>query len=173
MSAIANEGDKFATSGGHWYAADGSPAYTQPNKSKPGEVRGTTLRDAKKLGLVPSVTGILNMAAKPQLERWKLNQLMMAALTLPAIDGESVRDYEARLWKDSNEQSNSARDKGTEIHGYIESHFENGSHADNPYVIAVVNCLNAPLLVARSGAPKSHFLVSRGTVGKSIYTLLR
>ena len=122
---------------GHWYAQDGSPAYTQPNASKPGESRPTTIRDAKKLDLVPSVTGIINMAAKPALERWKLQQLMMSALTLPAVDGESVSDYEARLWEDSNAQAKEARDKGTEIHGYIESFFVDGSHADNPYVDAV------------------------------------
>ena len=127
--------------GGHWYAQDGAPAYTQPNKSKPGESRPTTIRDAKKLDLVPSVTGILNMAAKPALERWKLQQLMMAALTLPAIDGESVSEYESRLWEDSNAQAKEARDKGTEIHGFIEGWFEKREATDNPYVLAVLHAL--------------------------------
>jgi len=57
--------ESFATSSGHWYAQDGSAAYTQPNKSKPGQTRPTTLRDAKKFDLVPSVTGIIGMADKP------------------------------------------------------------------------------------------------------------
>lgn len=132
---------KIVTESGHWYAPDGSPAYTQPNASKPGESRPTTIRDAKKLGLVPSVTGIINVAAKPALERWKLNQLMMAALTLPAIEGESVSDYESRLWEDSNAQAKEARDKGTEIHGFIESYFEKREATDNPYVLAVLHAL--------------------------------
>lgn len=131
----------YTSDSGHWYAQDGSPAYTQPNKSKPGEVRNTTLRDAKALNLVPSVTTILNVAAKPQLERWKANQIMMAALTLPQIEGETLSEFESRIWKDANAQSNEAKDKGTEIHGYIESYFETGNYADNPYVMAVSKCL--------------------------------
>lgn len=133
--------NEFATSSGHWYAKDGAPAYTQPNKSKPGEHRPTTLRDAKKLDLVPSVTTILQVASKPQLERWKLNQVMMAALTLPPVDGESLAEFEARVWEDSNAQAKEARDKGTEIHGYIEAFYTNGTHSDNPYVQAVGKAL--------------------------------
>ena len=129
--------EAFATSSGHWYKQDGTPAYTQPNKSKPGQERATTLRDAKALNLVPSVTTILNVAAKPQLERWKANQIMMAALTLPPIEGESLKEFEARIWEDSNAQAIEARDKGTEIHGYIESFYQSGKHSDNPYVKAV------------------------------------
>ena len=133
--------NEFATSGGHWYDSDGNPAYTQPNKSKPGEARPTTLRDAKKLDLVPSVTGILGVADKPALNRWKLRELMKAALTIPALPDESGSDYESRLWEASNEKSKTSRDKGTEIHGYIESFFESGANADNPYVDAVSQLL--------------------------------
>jgi len=131
----------YTSESGHYYAQDGSPAYTQPNKSKGGD-RPTTLRDAMKLDLVPSVTTILNVAAKPQLERWKANQIMMAALTLPQVEGESLKDFESRIWADANAQSNEARDKGTEIHGYIEAYFETGAYADNPYVIGVVSALD-------------------------------
>ena len=68
----------------HWYAKDGTPMYTVPAKS--GEPRATTLRDAKKMGLLPSVTTIMKSAASPGLEAWKLNQMMLAALTLPRVD---------------------------------------------------------------------------------------
>jgi hypothetical protein len=65
----------------HWYDRDGKPAYTV--KAKDGSDRPATLRDARKLNLVPSVTTIIRCAAAPGLELWKANQLMMAALTLP------------------------------------------------------------------------------------------
>lgn len=130
----------FAKSSGHWYTREGEPAYTQPNKSRGGE-RPTTIRDARKLDLVPSVTTIIDVMAKPGLERWKLNQLMLAALTLPAVEGEDLKTYESRLWEDANAQSEQARQRGTEIHGYIEAYFMDGKYADNPYVVAVRECL--------------------------------
>ena len=65
----------------HWYAKDGTPVYEVPRASGEG-MRNTTLRDARKMSLVPSVTTIINIAAKPGLEAWKLNQLLLAALTL-------------------------------------------------------------------------------------------
>ena len=151
---------------GHWYDAEGNPAYTQPNASKPGETRPSTLRDAKKLDLVPSVTGIIKMAAKPALERWKLQQLMMAALTLPAIDGESVSDYEARLWEDSNAQAKNARDKGAEIHGYVESFFTDGSNDENPYVVAVDRAICGAFSPQEEWLPEKSFASGLGFGGK-------
>lgn len=59
----------------HWYRPDGTSCHTVPNKSKPGESRATSLTDARKLGLLPSVTTILDLLDKPQLTDWKLEQL--------------------------------------------------------------------------------------------------
>jgi len=53
----------------HWYTKDGEPAYTIERADGKG-FRNTTLRDAKKLGLLPSVTTILGVAAKPGLQNW-------------------------------------------------------------------------------------------------------
>lgn len=59
----------------HWYDVTGKACHTVPNKSKPGESRATSLTDARKLGLLPSVTTILDLLDKPQLTDWKLEQL--------------------------------------------------------------------------------------------------
>jgi hypothetical protein len=67
---------------GHWYKKDGSPAYTTIGKT--GE-RATTLRDARKLGLLPSVTTINGMLSKAGLDTWKQQQVLLAALTLPRL----------------------------------------------------------------------------------------
>lgn len=109
----------FATSE-HWYTRDGEPAYTV--KGSTGE-RPTTLRDARKLNLVPSVTSIINVAAKPGLEKWKQQQLLLAALTLPKINSESEDEYIDRIIRDSKEQGKAAADAGTEIHASIESFY--------------------------------------------------
>ena len=104
----------------HWYTRDGEPAYTV--KGKDGE-RPTTLRDARKLSLIPSVTSILNVASKPGLEKWKQQQLLLAALTLPKIDSESEDQYIDRIIRDSKEQGKAAADAGTEIHASIEAFY--------------------------------------------------
>jgi len=112
----------------HWYDRAGTPAYTVTAKS--GEQRPTTLRDARKLNLVPSVTTILSVAAKPALELWKLNQMMYACLTLPKVDGETEERFIERIVKDSKEQAKKAAERGTIIHGALESFYEGVSLAD-------------------------------------------
>jgi hypothetical protein len=103
----------------HWYGQDGSPQYTV--KAKDGSDRPTTLRDARKMDLVPSVTTILKVAAKPALEAWKQEQMLLAALTLPRNLGESEKDLIARIVFDSKETAKNAAERGTRIHESIES----------------------------------------------------
>jgi hypothetical protein len=59
----------------HWYDVTGKACHTVPNKSKPGESRPTSLKDARVLGLLPSVTTILDILDKPQLTDWKMEQV--------------------------------------------------------------------------------------------------
>lgn len=134
----------FAKESGHWYDREGTPAYTVIGNN--GKERPTTVRDARKHGLVPSVTGIIRCAASPGLERWKAEQLLLAGLTLPKREGESEKDWLARVWRDSQEQGKAAAEKGTQIHAAIESHLA-GKPVDAewwPYVKAVKDAL-APL----------------------------
>jgi hypothetical protein len=127
---------EFATSAGHWYALDGTPCYT--TLSKDGTERPTTLRDARKLALVPSVTTIIRQAAAPALEKWKRDQLMMAALTLPRRPHESEIDWLRRVEQDSQETGRKAADRGTEIHGAIERYYRQGFYAGSHS--SVVDC---------------------------------
>lgn len=110
----------IATEAGHWYTRDGEPFYEI--QSNNGTMRPTTLRDARKLSLVPSVTMIMRCAASPQLEKWKQDQLLMSALTLPKADGETLEEFSSRVVEDSQRQTLEARDAGTAIHGSIERH---------------------------------------------------
>ena len=68
---------KYTAESGHWYDRDGKPAYTVIGKN--GKERNTTLRDAREKDLVTSVTTILKVAAAPGLERWKQEQVLLAA----------------------------------------------------------------------------------------------
>jgi hypothetical protein len=80
----------------HWYRPDGSSCHTVPNKTKPGESRPTTLRDARALSLLPSVTTILGILDKPQLNDWKLEQLtkeFQRRLQVLVGPAENLRPY--------------------------------------------------------------------------------
>jgi hypothetical protein len=120
MTLIAKDG--HAQESGHWYTRDGIPRYTVIGKN--GKERNTTLRDARTESLVPSVTTVLNVMAKPALIQWLQKQVLMAALTLPRIDGEPEDDYIARIMIDSKEQGRKAADDGTAIHASIQGFYE-------------------------------------------------
>lgn len=125
----------------HWYGKDGSPTYTVTAKN--GEQRPTTLRDAKKMGLLPSVTTIMKAAASPGLEAWKMNQMMLAALTLPRADGESEVSFIKRIQADSREHAKMAAERGTAVHAAIERFYEGTIEVESlPYVEAVYKAVN-------------------------------
>jgi hypothetical protein len=113
------------TEQGHWYDAQGNPRYTIVGKN--GKERNTTLRDAREHGFLPSVTSIIRQAAAPGLEMWKQKQVLLAALTLPRIDGEPEDTYLDRIIRDSQEQGRKAAEKGTQIHAAIQGHYEGQS----------------------------------------------
>jgi len=104
----------FAPDSAHWYRSDGVPLHTV--LSAKGELRPTTLRDARKLGLLPSVTNILGVIAKPELTAWLQEQAVLAALTLPRIAGESEDAFAKRVVADSLTTRDGAADFGTAFH---------------------------------------------------------
>jgi hypothetical protein len=124
---------------GHWYTKDGSPAYTTVGKT--GE-RPTTLRDARKLGLLPSVTTINGMLSKAGLDTWKQQQVLLAALTLPRQDGEPEQEWLARVMQDSKATGREAAERGTAIHAIIEAYFEQVYMPEKPpYLDAIDKAL--------------------------------
>lgn len=121
----------------HWYDRSGKPAYEQ--RTAGGGVRPTDLRDARRLGLVPSVTTVLSVLAKPALTNWLVEQGIMAALTLPRVDGESERDFLARIREDSKAQTRAAAEEGNRIHDACEMAIKGRAYpkAYEPHVAAV------------------------------------
>jgi hypothetical protein len=112
----------IASEAGHWYWPDGRTAYEQPNKSKPGEMRPTSLGDAKKLGLYPSVTGVMDIKAKPQLVEWIKKQIVAACWHGRANENEDCDAYVKRIMTQYRQEgiAAKAKDAGTEIHKCIE-----------------------------------------------------
>ena len=107
----------------HYYRIDGTPVYTVIGKN--GKERPTTLRDLKKMGdLVPSVTSIIKLAARPMLQQWIIDQHILACLTTERYENESEEAYIARIKADANEQSKKAMEKGTIVHACIQGGYE-------------------------------------------------
>lgn len=106
----------------HWYRRDGTPQYSV--EAAKGGMRATTLRDARKMNLIPSVTTIIKCAASPGLEAWKLNQMLLAALTLPRGQDESEESFVSRVVADSKEHAKMAAERGTRVHAAVEKHYE-------------------------------------------------
>lgn len=154
-SAVAQEG-------GHWYARNGDPCYTQPD-GKP-----TTLRHARKQLLVPSVTTVTGIMAKPGLQNWLVNQALDAALTLPRIDGETLEEFKQRAIKDAGEQAAKARDNGTAIHGSMELAIQgkpyDAAHLD--HVKATMTECDANGLFLSQGEAERSFAHALGYGGK-------
>lgn len=108
----------MATNSEHWYRRDGSSCYSLPTKN--GGERAVSLRWDRALGLVPSVTTVLAVIAKPALTNWMVRQGIMAALTLPRIPYETDEAFLSRIDTDGRQQAKDAADEGTRIHDAIE-----------------------------------------------------
>jgi hypothetical protein len=132
--------DARAAESTHWYTRTGDPMYTVPSK-KDGSQRPTTLRDARERNLVPSVTTILNIAAKPGLNVWLQEQAILAALTLPRYENEPESVWLKRVVQDSKSQAREAADLGTEIHTAVQGFYE-GKRA-SAFPIHVQTCTKA------------------------------
>jgi hypothetical protein len=108
----------FNPENAHWYQRDGKPLHSVP--STKGEPRPTTLRDARKLGLLPSVTNVLGVINKPELIEWKMTQAVLAALTLPRCEGEDLGVFAKRVVEDAQSQVRNAADFGSAFHAGAE-----------------------------------------------------
>lgn len=105
----------------HWYSSDGKPCHWQEKKDGSGTTP-TTLAHARKLSLLPSCTTIIKILAKPALTEWLCRNAATAALTTPRIDGEALDAFLERiLRKDATDESEKAKDLGTQIHAAIEA----------------------------------------------------
>ena len=105
-------------SSGHWYDAEGRSAHVILGKN--GKERNTTVADARKMGLLPSVTSLQGILHKEQLVSWRIEQAIMSALTLPKEEGEDLGEYAKRVVKDSKEQTTKAADHGSAMHACME-----------------------------------------------------
>ena len=107
MSTIRFDG------GSHFYAKDGKPRHE------------ATLREARKEVLYPSVTTIDKDIFKNDfLERWKMNQLVIAASENPRQPHQNAQQYSQHIYDLSMEKSRTAIEFGKELHDAMEKYPE-------------------------------------------------
>lgn len=140
---IATDARVHSNTSCHWYHGDGRRCFEVPYADPAKGFRPTTLRDARKLGLVPSVTTVLNVLDKPGLNAWKAEMTALAVLTAPRLDGEPLDAFVKRVLqtdRDQDSESTKARELGTAIHAAIELALSDEFYAEHlkAYVEPVV-----------------------------------
>ena len=118
----------------HWYLRDGTPFHEIAKKDGTGN-RPVTLADARKVMALPSVTNVLGVLAKPGLDAWKIEQGIMAALTLPRTQDEPLDAFAHRVVADMGEQVEKAADFGTAIHNACEVYARNKELPTDPKLL--------------------------------------
>lgn len=91
----------------HWYDRECQPQHH------------TNIRGAKKCGYYPSVTSYLKVWPKPALDRWKIEQAILSAITLPRLKDESDDAFAKRVAIDMGEEAKSAAAIGSDLHGLM------------------------------------------------------
>lgn len=107
----------------HWYSRDGLPVYEVPSADGKSMVT-PDIRHARKLGLLPGFTSVNKVLYSFGLERYKIRQGILAALTLPRGEGEDDESYFKRLDEDRQAHAKGRADEGTVIHAAIQQHLE-------------------------------------------------
>lgn len=99
--------------------------------------REPTLRDARKVNAVPSVTTVLQLLRQIGLDKWKMERIAKAAYEI-GRRGEPF-DFSI-LWGIAMEPADTAADFGTEVHAGISCWLNNLEfHTSNIPVLRVVN----------------------------------
>ena len=111
---IVRKPKKITSSGQHWYTLTGEACHVQPDG------KNTNIGHARKQNLVPSVSGVLGIVEKYHLTKWKCDQMVKKCIDNPHIDGESVKDYIARIHGYAKIDQHKILDFGNRVHKAIE-----------------------------------------------------
>jgi len=97
--------------GSHWYTKSGEAQHD------------ADLRVARKATLYPSVTTVdKDVFINPFLDKWKQDQILIAAGDNHLQPHENAQQYAQRIWDISMEKSRVAMEFGNKIHDAIENH---------------------------------------------------
>ena len=112
----------------HWYTKNGKAMHKVPGKTV--AERDTTITDARKMGLLPSVSGITKVWANQGLDRWKQNATIEATLNYCRADWtgdwSTFKQHEedhfyGEIRARADDGMNAASSLGVKIHAAIEA----------------------------------------------------
>lgn len=161
----------LATESGHWYLADGSPYYTVAKADGKGE-RPVTIRDARKVNAVPSVTTVTKLIVGPGLQYYFQRQMFEAVLRMEWQHGDDTDALFERCRTASKEHAASRAEAGTALHGAIEQFMRGELVSDKTYLPHIANIVRATAqygLDISKGDPEKSFAHPLGFGGKCDY----
>lgn len=147
------------------------PRHFVPNASRPGELRASTIRDAKKNGWYGSVTTIQNLLDKPALNDWRISEHLKIAYELREEAGMASLESWMQFVKDQTQAAlDAAPQAGTDFHDSMEK-FILGSLPDNhEHFIACAATADAlrkyTQVDAHVWVPEKSFVHEMGFAGK-------
>jgi hypothetical protein len=111
----------------HYYDIHGNPCHAQPcvSKNAKNPTRPTTAKDARKLGLFPSVSAYTRVLANPALDRHKQLEVVKACYNCVPVERETLEEYGKHILDKSQEDAMGAAALGTQIHAAIEAYLTN------------------------------------------------
>lgn len=140
---------------GHYYTKDGDACHTQATKAgAKNKTRPTTVTDARKQNLLPSVTTVFDVISKPFLTEWQIKEALKVAYACPAIS-ETEDEWIAYVREKASQQVGMAADLGTNVHKAIENAI-NGEDWDRKFAreinptLAVVQLMDIKEQVSES-----------------------
>ena len=107
----------------HYYTKQGDAMHYVPMKTNPNRTRPTRVSDAKELGLLPSVTTILDSLAKPAIVNWKVDKAFDTAFQYSPEDFDNLNEYKFYVKGRLEEELNKAPEAGTDVHQSLENYF--------------------------------------------------
>lgn len=139
--SLVTENKSYATEGSRWYTTQGTSVEDVIGRN--GNARKPTLRDARKEGWIPSVTSILQIMAKPELEGWKMREVAKRCGYSMIGEEENEDEYAARMVEKAKEEMSKARDTGSDVHGEIDRFLLSDTLVQDrsPHVIAASSAL--------------------------------
>lgn len=105
-----------------------------------GELIDGNLRDARKVGALPSPTTVLGVLSSPGLKYYFRKQMWEATVTTPRLPNMTDDQYWDACQKWADEHGQAARDKGGDFHSLVQSFHERCMKDDELSFIATVQC---------------------------------
>ena len=118
----------------HYYWPDGRPAFEVNSADGKKKVK-TTIVQAKKLGLYPSVTTVMKVIDKPEIDTWRVERAIKASISSRREAGERIKTFIERIVEKAQSRSTKAVNFGSDIHSYIEAKL-NGQSFESIYIPA-------------------------------------